>query len=98
MVKKVIWDNHAKLSLKKIIKHIRLDSFQNAENVKKKILKSTKEIPKNPERYGIDKYKINNDSNFRAYELFHIRISYFISDKNIRIVRVRSTHQDTLEY
>lgn len=96
--RKIIWDTVAKNSLKHIIAHIKEDSDQNAEIVKNEIFALIKEIPKNPERYNIDKYKKNNDNNFRALEIYHVRIAYFIESNAIRIIRIRSTYQEPLEY
>jgi|JI6StandDraft_1071083.scaffolds.fasta_scaffold12807_6 hypothetical protein len=46
----------------------------------------------------LDKYKKKNDSNFRAYELYHIRIAYYVELNAIRIIRIRSTYQEPLEH
>jgi len=99
MVKrKIIWDILARTSLKNIIAHIKEDSVQNAEFVKKENFAVIKEIPKNPERYAVDKYKQDSNSNFRALEIYYVRIAYFIEPTAIRIVRIRSTYQELLEY
>jgi len=95
---KIIWAKNARIKLKEIILFIKRDSVQNAENVRSKILSSTKQIPTHPTKFPIDKYKKNNKGNFRAYEIFHYRISYEITETQINIVRIRSTHQDTEKY
>ena len=59
---KIIWDLSARYSLKKIIQYIKEDSVQNAEIVRNEVLASINEIPKNPTRYPLDKYKKKNDS------------------------------------
>jgi len=46
---------------------------------------------KNPEKHNLDKFKVNNDGHFRAFEKHKIRVTYFISKNEIRIVRVRHT-------
>lgn len=65
----VIIDNEAKFQLHLAYNYIREDSFQNAEKFRNKILASIKELIKNPEKYPPDKYRINNDGSYRAYEL-----------------------------
>lgn len=95
---KVIWAKNARLQLKKIISFIKKDSVQNAENVRNEIFSSTKQILAHPTKFPVDKYKKNNKGNFRAYEIFHCRISYEITETQINIVRIRSTHQDTKKY
>ena len=65
MVKKkctVVWDNEAKVYLKKAIAYIKKESPQNAEKVKKDIIASTKKLADEPERlYAPDKYRTDND-------------------------------------
>lgn len=99
MVKSIIkWDEEAKKSLLAIIAYIKKDSAQNAENVKQTILKTIREIPLHPERYSPDKFKENNSGNYRAFEIYHIRIAYKTEPNAIKIIRIRSTWQEPLEY
>lgn len=95
---KVVIDNVAKQQLKKAYNYIRKDSLQNAEKIKARILASIKELIKNPEKNAPDKYCIDNDKSYRAYEIYNYRITYHISDSEIRIVRVRHTKMNPLNY
>lgn len=52
----------------------------------------------NPERHPLDKYKLTNDGTYRAFELYHYRISYKISIDTIRIVRMRHTSRSPHTY
>ncbi len=96
--RKIVWDDVAKEYLKKSIQFIKQDSPQNADKVKGAIRLSIKEIPANPERYPMDKYRKSNNGSYRALELYGFRISYFVSDNEIRIVRIRHTRQEPLYY
>jgi len=49
------------------------------------------QLPTQPEMFPPDKFKRNNDGTWRAFEKFHYRISYLITAKEIRIVRMRHT-------
>jgi len=98
MKRKIIWDNLAKEDLKKSLHYIKQDSPQNAENIKTGIKSAIEEIPAHPERYPADKYRLNNNGDFRAFELYNFRISYFIGNNEIRIVRIRHTKLKTLDY
>lgn len=95
MVKrKIIWGLCALETFQHIIAYIKKDSVQNAEKVKKDILSAIRSLITEPEKiHAADKYKINNDGNFRAFELHRVRISYYISDDCIQIVRVRHTRK-----
>lgn len=57
----IIIDAEAKILFIKPIGNIKKDSLQNAEKVRNKILVAIKEMAKNPERHGPDKYRIGND-------------------------------------
>jgi len=96
--KKIVWDEDAKQEFRKHIKRIKIDSIQNAEEVRKTIINKVSKIIGHETKHTIDKYKTNNDGKYRALEIYHIRIAYYIGDKEIRIVRFRSTHQEPLEY
>jgi plasmid stabilization system protein ParE len=52
--------------LEKAYEYIVNDSFQNAEKVKADILASTFKLSTHPEIHPPDKYRKNNDGNFRA--------------------------------
>ncbi len=98
MVKKVIWPLHSQKQLAKAYEFILPDSYQNAEKVKADILASTRKLPANPEIHPPDKYRENNDGSFRAYELHHYRIAYWIAENEIIIVRVRHTGMEPKKY
>lgn len=96
---KVIWDEEAVKYLKQAIRYIKKNSPKNADKVKKDILKSIKVLTNQPEKqYALDKYRFSNDGNYRAFELHHFRISYYIADEYIRIVRIRHTAMEPRNY
>ena len=96
--RKISWDKKAIIYFSEAIRYIRKDSPQNAEKVKKKILKQIRELAKKPEIYNPDKYKSNNTGNYRAFELHRFRISYFVKETEIIITRIRHTSQEPREY
>lgn len=55
-------------------------------------------LPDQPEVFPPDKFKKNNDGSWRAFEKFRYRISYRITLKEIRIVRLRHTSRSPLAY
>ena len=72
----VIWSKSAKMQLQKAFNFISRDSVQNAEKVRDEIIDRTIDLSKNPDIYPPDKYKKNNKGNYRAFEIYHYRISY----------------------
>ena len=59
------------------------------------ILNEIDYLLKYPENYSPDKYKINNDNSFRAFELHHYRISYRYVKDEVRIIRIRHTKNES---
>jgi plasmid stabilization system protein ParE len=99
MVKKnVVWDDLAKASLKAAYNYIKRDSLQQAEKVKEGIITVTNKLAEHPEAYPPDKYRTYKDVRFRAFEKYNYRISYFIAEDEIRILRFRHVKQQPEEY
>ncbi|HMR92374.1 MAG TPA: type II toxin-antitoxin system RelE/ParE family toxin [Chitinophagaceae bacterium] len=91
----------SKLALKKFdeaIKRIELDSPVSAEKIRRRILLAINGLLQHPEKFNPDKYKTGNDGSYRAFELYHYRISYRYKKETIRIIRVRHTRMNPLEY
>lgn len=84
--------------MEEAIKHIALDSIQQAEKVRLTILLKVARLATHPAVYPPDKYKKDNNGNFRAFELYRYRISYYESATEIRILRVRHTSREPKEY
>ncbi len=72
--------------------------MQNAEKVKKEILKKVKRLLLYPEIYPPDKQKINNDGSYRAFEMHRYRIAYRVTEKQIPILRVRHKSREPKGY
>ena len=94
----VLIDNEAKLQLRELYIYIQKDSIKYAKEVSKGILSSIKELIKNPEKHTIDKYRLNNDGSYRAYELYRYRITYHVSQNQVTVIRIRHTKMNPLEY
>jgi plasmid stabilization system protein ParE len=96
--RRISWDIQALKQFNKSILHIAEDSIQNAENVRTQILEKIGELVMRPEKYPPDKYKSDNDGNYRAFELHRLRVAYYIFPDIIRILRVRHTSREPLDY
>lgn len=94
----VIWSSRAVAELQKAFKYIYQFSPQNAVKVRDELIDTTIELAKNPEIFPLDKYKKDNDGNWRAFEKYHYRVSYRITPTEIRIVRMRHTSRSPLKY
>jgi|ERR1700754_581172 len=96
--RKIGWDRHALRQFNKAILYIAEDSIQNAEAVRTDMITKIEELPALPEKYPPDKYKLENDGNYRAFELHRLRVAYFIDIDTIRILRVRHTSREPQSY
>lgn len=76
MALSIKWNKRAIRQLDEAIAYIEQESLAGAEKVKKEILIKIDALQKRPEQYARDKYKSENDGSFRAFELYHYRISY----------------------
>ncbi len=94
---KIICDIEAKIQLQKAYKFIQKDSLQNATKVRDAIISATASLNNNFLHIA-DKYKINNDGTYRAFELYNYRISYRITSIEIQILRLRHTKMQPLKF
>lgn len=94
------WDHHALIQFKEIYVYIRKDSYQSAQKVKRKILEMIGNLKLEPRRYHPDKFRIDGNKDFRSFEVYNIRVTYFIDkdNKTVNILRVRGTRKDPLPY
>jgi plasmid stabilization system protein ParE len=93
---KIVIPTLPKSQLKEAYEFIKFDSPKNAEKVRSKILSGIMELADHPERHSPDKYRMNNDGSYRAFEIY--RISYHVSPDQITIVRVLHTKREPKPY
>ncbi len=97
MVKKayrLVWTKRSQQQLKAAYEYISKDSPKNAIKVIEDIVTAAGKAIPNPEFYGPDKYKANNDGSYRAFEKHHYRIAYRFSKNIIRVLRIRHTKME----
>ena len=94
----LVWTNRSQKQLRQIFDHISEDSPRNAIKVIQDIADAVHKAIPDPEIYGPDKYKADNDGSYRAFEKHHYRIAYRFSKNIIRVLRIRHTSMEPLEY
>lgn len=94
----VVWDKTAYTSLQVAYDYIKEESLVNAEQVREGILKIIEGLPAHPEKYPPDKFKKQNDGNYRAFEKYSYRVVYKVTEKEIIILRLRHVKQAPKEY
>jgi plasmid stabilization system protein ParE len=99
MVLKIVrWNNLAINQLKVACDYIRHDSIHNAKIVRKDVLAIARSLAAHPEKYPPDKYKIDNDGSYRAFEVHHFRIIYRVLPVEIKILMLRHTSMMPIKY
>jgi plasmid stabilization system protein ParE len=96
--RKIVWDEEARLQLRSLYEYIKKDSPHSAKKVREDIVGIIRKLPFRPESHPADKYKINNDGTFRAFEKHRYRIAYRIKENEIRILRIHHTKMNPSEY
>ena len=72
---KIKWNKSSIKQLLDIIQFIEENEFQEyAEKVEKEILNRIRFLPETFQNQSLDRYKINNDGSFRAFEFERYRI------------------------
>ncbi len=94
----IVWDAKALAQFEKLYEYVYLSSPQNAGKLKQEIIDKIESVPVQPKKYPRDKFRKGNQGDFRAFEIHHVRIAYQITANHIFIIRVRSTHQEPMEY
>jgi plasmid stabilization system protein ParE len=83
---------------KKAYEYISQNSPQNALKVISDLTAAVEKAVSNPEHYGPDKYKKDNDGSYRAFEKHRYRVSYRYGNNIIRVLRVRHTSMEPKPY
>lgn len=94
----VVWTKRSQQHLKKAYEYISQDSPQNALKVINALAAAVEKAISNPELYGPDKYKKDNDGSYRAFEKHRYRVSYRYSKNIIRVLRVLHASMEPKPY
>ena len=92
------WRKAALLSWRDAYLHILEDSLANAEKVRKDIFNAISQAAQYPEKHPIDKFKTDNQGDYRAFELDSYIISYKYTSSELRILRMRHVKMRPKEY
>jgi plasmid stabilization system protein ParE len=92
------WNKQALVQFDEIIAYIDNTSPKNAITFRDKVLALINSLKDQPEKFAPDKYKSSNDGSFRAFEFYHYRLSYRYYNNEIRILRIRHTKRNPLQY
>ena len=94
----ISWSKSAATQFESAITYIASDSVVNAEKISGDIIKELNKTLNNPGFFPQDKYKLNNDGSYRAFEKHRYRVAYRYSGNVIRVLRIRHTSREPKEY
>ena len=94
----VIWSKDASRHFAEILEHPSKESHQAVDIVGNEILDAIESLPSMPFKYSEDRLRKNNDNRFRAVIVYSYRISYYIGENEILILRIRHTSREPLEF
>ena len=92
------WEDKAKVQFADACRYIRKDSPKNSLKVKKEIIEAVGKLELQPKKHPPDKYKQNNNGQYRAFELHHYRVTYRVLSSEIKILTLRHTSMEPHEY
>ncbi|WP_420582203.1 type II toxin-antitoxin system RelE/ParE family toxin [Reichenbachiella sp.] len=84
----VIWDDDAKMQLRKAYDHIKYQSASNAKKVRNGILKTARSLKNMPERYELYPPMKRIPGNFRFRETHSHLLIYDVTDSEVHIVKL----------
>lgn len=94
----VNWNKRPLKQLEEACNYIKQDSIKSALKVKNDIFAITDSLAFYPEKYPLDKFRKSNDGSYRAFTLHHYRVSYRILPSEVKILRLRHSSMEPLEY
>ncbi|WP_209331269.1 type II toxin-antitoxin system RelE/ParE family toxin [Lunatimonas salinarum] len=73
---------------------MKLDSKSAADNVRREIIRSTKDLALGPDKYQLDEFYLNNPGNIRRFFRWSYRIIFQVQEDHIAILNVIHTSQE----
>jgi len=95
---KVVWSKNGSIQLQESLKILKEKLPKSALKIKTEILKTSRELSKNPEIYSLDRFKKDNDGSFRSFEKYSYRVTYQVEKTQVVILRVRHTKRESLKH
>lgn len=97
-VKEIVWSLNAEKQYYQILEHLSEEAPHVIEKVGNVLLDTIEALSTHYNHYPTDRFKKNNDGKFRAALVYSYRISYYIGETRIRILRIRHTSREPLEH
>jgi len=90
----VRWDMQAAADLKAICQHIKKESPDGAERVKKELLRLAKSLATFPEKYPVEPLLKDGKGNYRSVAKWHYKMIYELTEHEVIILMIFHTRQN----
>lgn len=94
----LIWSDAAKSKLEDLYKYIQKDSPKNAQKVRSELICMLKKTLRNPAHFAVDEYSLIKKDNYRYFEKYNYRVSFFVTESEITVLRIRHTKMNPTKY
>lgn len=92
------WTDDAADQFAEILEYILLESPAGATIVKNAVFDRVRQLDRHPFMYDLDVLCEDNDGSYRAFTVYHYRITYRISENEVVIIRIRHTSREPEVY
>ena len=101
MAKKKIgieWSREASAHFNEVLKYLYNESENAADIVGNAILDEVEKLNTHATAHPLDRFKKTNDDNYRAFVVYSYRVSYYVDDSTVYILRIRHTSREPLDH
>jgi plasmid stabilization system protein ParE len=97
-VHEIYWTDDAQKDYLEITEYYKAKSQQAFHLVNNAIITNIEKAALNPFIFEVDKFKKIKDENFRAFTIFHTRITYQLKENKLYVLRLRHTSREPKLY
>ncbi len=97
-VLEIFWTHDAQKDLNDILDYYKSQSSKAYQLVKDAIMKTVKKAAESPHIFEVDKFKNVTDENYRAFTVFHTRVTYQVKANKLYVLRLRHTSREPIGY
>lgn len=97
-IKEIVWSLNAEKQYYQILEHLLKEAPHVIDKVGNSLLNTIEDLSIHYNHHPADRFKKNNTVNYRAALVYSYRISYYVEETRVRILRIRHTSREPLKY
>ena len=94
----IFWTADAQKDLNDVLDYYQTQSTKSYHLDKEAIITTLQKASLNPFIFETDNFKNVRDENFRAFTVFHTRVTYQLKNDNLYVLRLRHTSREPFKY